>query len=74
MALSRHSIEDLIDLVEIKVSAMEIHSQDDARELESLAATWSELITQLADKKAARDGLSVVMFEPQSHARDRAVA
>jgi hypothetical protein len=74
MALSLQSIENLIDLVEIKVSSMEIHDLDDARELEKLGATWSELITQLADRKAIRDRLSVVTINPKSHVADRAVA
>ena len=74
MALSLQSIENLIDLVEIKVSAMEIYDQDDARDLENLAATWSELVTQLADRKAARERLTVVTFNLQNHEADRAAA
>ena len=74
MALSLQSIENLIDLVEIKVSAMEIYDQDDARDLEYLAATRSELTTQLADRKAARERLTVVTFNPQNHDANRAAA
>lgn len=74
MALSLQSIESLIDLVEIKVSVMEIHNRDDARELEKLGATWSELITQLADRKSARERFSVVALDSQSRVADRAVA
>jgi hypothetical protein len=74
MALSPQSIENLIDLVEVKVSDMEIYDQEDARDLEYLAATWSELTTQLADRKAARERLTVVTFNPQNHDANRAAA
>lgn len=74
MALSLQSIENLIDLVEIKVSDMEIYDQEDARDLEYSAAMWSELTTQLEDRKAARERLTAVTFNPQNHEADRAAA
>jgi hypothetical protein len=41
--LSKQSIEILLDLVEIKISAMQIHDREDARELIRLRSCREEL-------------------------------
>lgn len=43
MTLSRQSIEILLDLLEIKVNAIEIQDKDDARELNRLKKCRQEL-------------------------------
>ncbi len=44
MLLSRHSIEILLDLLEIKVNALEVQDRDDARELKRLKKCRQELV------------------------------
>lgn len=43
MALSRRVVETLIDLVEIKLSLVEVHDREDTRELAWLEQCRSEL-------------------------------
>jgi hypothetical protein len=43
MALSKQSLETLIDLVEIKISYMDVLDRDDAKELRSLERCRDEL-------------------------------
>ena len=47
MILSRHSIEILLDLIEIKVSALEIEDYEDEREMTKLKRCRQELKTAL---------------------------
>ena len=44
MSLSKHSIENLIDLVEIKIGALEIMDGEDKREMRKLQNCRDELI------------------------------
>lgn len=46
MLLSRQSVEILMDLIEIKVNALEIQDRDDARELNKLRKCRQELISE----------------------------
>jgi hypothetical protein len=48
MALSRRVVETLLDLVEIKLSCMEVHDREDSREALCLEACRNELKTLLA--------------------------
>ncbi len=43
MGMSRRTLETLIDLVEIKLSCMEVIDREDARELANLERCLSEL-------------------------------
>lgn len=43
MALSKSSVETLIDLVEIKLSCVEVYDRDDSRELLNLQRCKDEL-------------------------------
>lgn len=43
MSLSKRSLETLLDLVEIKLSCMEVWDRDDRRELQSLELARNEL-------------------------------
>ena len=51
MVLSRRSLETLLDLVEVKLSCMQVLDREDARELDLLEGCKREL---LAFKAAAR--------------------
>ncbi|GAB4357113.1 MAG: hypothetical protein Kow00114_08470 [Kiloniellaceae bacterium] len=44
MGLSRASVETLIDLVEIKLSCVEVYDRDDSRELANLQRCKEELM------------------------------
>jgi hypothetical protein len=44
MALSHQSLEILLDLIEIKVSSLQIQDRDDARELNKLRKCRQELL------------------------------
>jgi hypothetical protein len=46
MSLSRQSVEILLDLIEIKVSALQIQDRDDARELNKLRKCRQELLSE----------------------------
>lgn len=50
MALSRHSLEILLDLIEIKISALQIQDRDDARELNKLRKCRQELLGEQTQK------------------------
>jgi hypothetical protein len=54
MALSRESIEILLDLLEIKVNALQLHDKEDARELNKLRKCKQELI-QLREGNGDKD-------------------
>jgi hypothetical protein len=47
MGLSRRTVETLVDLVEIKLSCMEVYDRDDAREIANLERCLGELRTLL---------------------------
>ena len=53
MALTRRSIATLLDLVEIKLSCIEVVDREDHRELKTLRACREELL-QMLDREAAR--------------------
>lgn len=50
MKFSKQSVEILIDLVEIKISAMHIHDREDARELMRLKSCRDELLEEKGRK------------------------
>ena len=51
LALSRPAMEILIDLVEIKLSHVEVWDRDDARELRALTRAKAELSALLTRKR-----------------------
>jgi hypothetical protein len=51
MALTRRSIATLLDLVEIKLSCIEVVDREDHRELKTLRACREELL-QMLDREA----------------------
>ena len=54
MALSKQSIENLLDLVEIKIGALQIIDREDQRELKYLEACRDELIGLQDEIRASR--------------------
>lgn len=60
MALSRQAIENLLDLVEIKIGALQVQDREDARELKSLEECRSELS---AMRSAYRNARRKMQFE-----------
>ncbi|MGE0117170.1 MAG: hypothetical protein AB7S71_10080 [Dongiaceae bacterium] len=51
-SLSKRSIETLIDLVEIKLSCLDVFDREDAREKACLENARRELVTMMAAKRA----------------------
>jgi hypothetical protein len=60
MALSKRSIETLLDLVEIKLSCLQVFDRDDARELAALETARKKLQAVAGMPKPG----DVVAFEP----------
>jgi hypothetical protein len=54
MPLSKQSIENLLDLVEIKIGALQIVDREDQRELKHLEACRTELQTMQDEMKISR--------------------
>lgn len=44
MIISRESLEIILDLIEIKVGALQIHDKDDAKEINKLRKCKQELL------------------------------
>ena len=54
MPLSKQSIENLLDLVEIKIGALQIVDREDQRELKHLETCRSELLMMRDEMKTSR--------------------
>jgi len=75
MALSKNTIETLIDLVEIKLSCFEIYDREDNRELNNLERCRDELRGLIhVDGKTGVDPSSAVSFRRRGRGRPRASA
>ncbi len=59
MALSPRAIETLTDLIEIKLSCMQVYDREDARELAALEQCRRELVGMSANP----DGSEVIIAE-----------
>ena len=62
--LSKRSVETLIDLVEIKLSCIQVFDRDDAKELAALEQARREL----SDLLPGRSASTVVQFPEAQHA------
>ncbi len=67
MGLSRRTLETLIDLVEIKLSYMEVYDQKDSRELANLERCLGELRNILSS--TTQDGAMVFPQSPAKRSR-----
>lgn len=57
MSISKRSVETLLDLVEVKLSCMEVSDREDARELSALETCRRELLAirdQIAPRRPGR--------------------
>ena len=66
MALSVQAIETLLDLVEIKLGAMEIYAAADIGDVEVLEQARRELSAQLVERTAIRQQFNVVALNGRS--------
>lgn len=73
MALSKRVIETLLDLVEIKLSCIEVHDREDSRELEWLERCRNELRDLLQSGTAGAGAVAAFAKEAKQR-RPRAVA
>jgi hypothetical protein len=53
--LSQRSIETLLDLVEIKLSCLEVYDREDAREKSYLESSRRELMSMMLSKRPAAE-------------------
>ena len=74
MALSRRVVETLLDLVEIKLSCMEVHDREDTREATCLEACRDELKVLISGGTPATNGAEVAGFAKRTKGRRRALA
>jgi len=65
MTLSRHSLEIMLDLIEMKIAAIQIQDKDDARELNRLRKCRQELLQELGQAQSKRGPL--IMKSSDSH-------
>ena len=70
MTITRRTLETLIDLVEIKLSCLEVYDRDDARELANLENCLNEL--NLLAGRQAEGSQPVVKFAARARGRPRA--
>jgi hypothetical protein len=71
MKFSKRSIETLLDLVEIKLSTMEVTDRDDARELAKLECARDELLglqSALAAQRGRRPAVQLKEATEPAHA------
>ncbi len=70
MAISQRTLDTLVDLVEIKLSCLEIYDREDSRELQNLERCRDELLnmTQKLDSSPAE----VVDIDTKKSRRKRA--
>lgn len=67
--MTSKSIETLIDLVEIKLSCLEVWDREDARERKALEIVLNELVTmRAAAKRLPRTAAEIAVLRPASAA------
>jgi len=69
MSLSKRSITTLLDLVEIKLSCIEVMDREDAKEMAALETAKRELMAILQRTTEARRNGEIVPFKPKQPAR-----
>ena len=62
MTMSKRSVETLLDLVEIKLSSMQVLDREDARELALLESCRRDLLAMRASLKSQKGGAKVVPY------------
>jgi hypothetical protein len=77
MKFSKRSIEALLDLVEIKLSAMQVSDREDAREFAKLESARDELLelkTLLATQRSHRPSMAPPPSQPHAEPAHAALA
>ena len=59
MTLSRRAVETLVDLVEIKLSCLEVFDREDSRELSNLQACLDELSMMKGGKTGQAEVIAI---------------
>ena len=59
MTLSRRAVETLVDLVEIKLSCLEVFDREDSRELTNLQTCLEELAIMKGGKTGPADVIAI---------------
>ncbi|MEB3701785.1 hypothetical protein Bealeia1_00851 [Candidatus Bealeia paramacronuclearis] len=62
MTLTRQSLEIMLDLIEMKIAAIQIQDRDDARELNRLRKCRQELLQELGQSHSKRGSLLMKSF------------
>lgn len=65
MSISTQSLDALIDLVEIRLSCMEVWDRDDARELNRLQQARGELLTLAGRGDSAEQAAEAIQLTTQ---------
>ena len=65
MSISTQSLDALIDLVEIRLSCMEVWDRDDARELNRLQQARGELLTLAGRGDSAEQAAEAIQLPTQ---------
>ncbi len=71
MTMSKRSVETLLDLVEIKLSSMQVLDREDARELALLESCRRDLLAMRASLKGQTAAGKVVPYARESRAATR---
>jgi hypothetical protein len=71
MSISKRSVETLLDLVEIKLSSMQVLDREDARELALLESCRRDLLAMRASLKGPKGGDKVVPYAREGRAATR---
>ena len=66
MSMSKRSVETLLDLVEIKLSSMQVLDREDARELALLESCRRDLLAMRAGLKGQTSASKVVPYARES--------
>lgn len=74
MSLSKRSLVTLLDLVEIKLSCIEVMDREDARELAALEGAKRELTAIMQHVSQARRNAAIVPFAKPGATREHAHA
>ncbi|MBI2708005.1 MAG: hypothetical protein HYX35_06830 [Proteobacteria bacterium] len=67
--VSRQSLEILLDLIEIKVSSLQIQDRDDAKELNKLRKCRQELLVEVNKEGIKRTDSSPAALSKKSYKR-----
>ncbi len=71
MSMSKRSVETLLDLVEIKLSSMQVLDREDARELALLESCRRDLLAMRASLKGQKSTGKGLPYAPEGRSATR---